>query len=181
MKSRWLILIALLALFAVGGTVMIAQGGSGGWSGHHWAARTDRGPGIAFGGFGHSLRFMTRYLNLTEDQQTQIRQLLQQERQANATERQQRADQLQAVQQQIHQAMTAQTFDESTLRQLYQQRSALLEDGFLARQKTMHEIYALLTTEQQQKVQDLFAMRQAWQEGRGPAGHGPAGQGPNGR
>jgi periplasmic protein CpxP/Spy len=170
MKPKWLMLIALFALVAAGGTVLIAQGGSGGWSGHHWAARMGRGPGMAFGPFGHSLRFMTRYLNLTEDQQTQIRQILQQEREANATERQQRAEQLQAIQEQIHQATLDQTFDESNLRQLYQQRSALLEDGFLARQKTMHQIYALLTPDQQQKVQDLFAMRQAWGGARGPAG-----------
>ena len=179
--TRWFILIALFGVLAMGGNVLAAQGGPGGGPGHQWAARMDRGPGMAFGGFGHSLRFLTRYLNLTADQQTQIRQLLQQERQANAAERQQRAEQLQAIQQQIHQATMTQNFDESTLRTLYQQRSALLEDSFLARQKTMHEIYALLTPEQQQKAQDLFAMRQAWQEGQGPGRHGSAGQGPTGR
>ena len=181
MRSRWLILIAVLALAAIGGTVLIAQGGPGRWAGQHRAARMERGPEMGFGPFGHSLRFMTRYLDLTEDQQAQVRQIFQQEREANATERQQQAEQLRTIQQQIHDATLAANFDESTLRQLYSQRSTLLENGFLARQKAMHDIYTLLTPEQQQKFQDLRDMRQAWQGGPGPGGNGPAGPGPNGR
>lgn len=170
MKPKWMILIALVAVVAVGGTLIVAQGGPGRWSGRHWAGPMDGGQGMAFGHFGpRSLRFMTRQLNLTEDQQAQIRQLLQQQRETEATDRQDTMDQLQAIQKQIHDATLAPTLDESLLRQLYSQRSVLLESGFLNRQKNMHEIYALLTPEQQQKFQDLFEARQARGRGPGPA------------
>lgn len=170
MKPKWTLLIAVLTTLAVGGTLLIAQGGPGNGSGHHWAARMDKGPGMAFGSFGHSLHFMTRYLDLTEDQQTQIRQILKQEHEANSAVRQERSAQLQAIQKQIHEATMAQSLDESLLRQLYAQRSTILEDGFIARQKTMHQIYTLLTPEQQEKAQNLFEMRQARREAQGPAG-----------
>ncbi len=116
-----------------------------------------QGPGRGFGpgpGFGrHSgwmLRHMTKELNLTTDQQTQIKNIMQAEK-----------AKVQPLMQQLRQNEQAQdaainsNFDEAQVRTFASQQAQIMTDLIVEKQRTKSQIYAVLTPEQRQKAQQL--------------------------
>jgi periplasmic protein CpxP/Spy len=119
-----------------------------------------QGPGREFGpGFRHHggwmLRHMTKELNLTADQQTQIKSIMQAER-----------SKIQPLMQQMRQNEQAQNatitgnFDEEQARTFANKQSQIMSDLIVEKQRTKSQIYAVLTPEQRQKAQQLMQQRQ---------------------
>ena len=108
---------------------------------------------------GHiSVKRMLAGLDLTDSQQQQIRQLLQQHRtEQQATQ----ADK--AARQQLHALLEAEYFDEATARQLLQQQQQQHLERHLSALKLQHQIRQILTAEQRAK---LAEKRQKWQHKR---------------
>jgi Spy/CpxP family protein refolding chaperone len=155
MKVRKSISLFVLVLLAVAGTaVLFGQGGPGKFGGPPFA-----GPGIerGFGFHPGMLRFMAGALDLTEDQQTQIRTLVEQDRATRKEQREAHVAAMEEIQKSIQTATTAKTFDAGALRALYEQRSALLEEGFIRQQQLRHDIFQVLTPEQQEKALEMLA------------------------
>jgi Spy/CpxP family protein refolding chaperone len=98
---------------------------------------------------------MTRELNLTEAQQTQIKTILQTQR-----------AKIQPLVQQLHQnqqtqgaAMTG-AFDETQARAFAGKQTQIMSDLIVERQRTQSEIYAALTPDQRSKAQQLMQQRE---------------------
>lgn len=145
-KKIFLGVTAIILVVAAGmaGTVL-AQGPGRGF-----------GPGAGFGRHsGWMLRHMTKELNLTADQQTQIKSIMQAQK-----------AKVQPLMQQLRQNEQAQnanitgTFDEAQARTFAGQQAQLMTDLIVERQRTKSQIYAVLTPEQRQKAQQLLQERQ---------------------
>ncbi len=104
---------------------------------------------------------MAKELNLTEDQQKQIKAILESERQKAAPLRKQLAEN----REQVRKAIEAQPFDESAVRALAAGQNATRVELVVSRARAKSQIFALLTPEQR----DL-AKKFRW-EGRGRHGH----------
>jgi periplasmic protein CpxP/Spy len=107
----------------------------------------------AAGPLGHMRAgFLARHimddLNLTTDQKAQIKTILVNERPTI----QQLRQQIEADNEQLH---SKSTFDESFVRGVAQQESGTLADAIVEREKIRSEIFAVLTPDQQQKVEQL--------------------------
>lgn len=120
-----------------------------------------QGPGREFGpGFRHHhggwmLGHMTKELNLTADQQSQIKSIMQAER-----------TKIQPLMQQLRQNEQAQNatitgnFDEEQARAFAGKQTQIMSDLIVEKQRTKSQIYAVLTPEQRQKAQQLMQERQ---------------------
>lgn len=119
-----------------------------------------QGPGREFGpGFRHHggwmLGHMTKELNLTADQQSQIKSIMQAER-----------SKTQPLMQQLRQNEQAQNatitgnFDEEQARTFANKQTQIMSDLIVEKQRTKSQIYAVLTPEQRQKAQQLMQQRQ---------------------
>ena len=145
--------LLVLAALAVAGTATLeAQRGPGEWRG------SPAGPGIesGFGFHPGMMRFLGRALDLTEEQRAQIQTLMDQSRDGGREQRQQNSEALREIQKSIREATTAEEFNAQDLHALYQQRSALLEEGFVKQQQLTHDIFRVLTEEQRQKALELL-------------------------
>jgi Spy/CpxP family protein refolding chaperone len=118
-----------------------------------------QGPG-RFGPGGWMLRHMTRKLNLTEAQQSQIKGILQTER-----------GKIQPLMQQLRQneqaenAAVSGTFDEAQARTFAGKQSQIMADLIVEKERTKSEIYAVLTPYQRTKALQLMQEReQRWQQ-----------------
>lgn len=138
---------ALVAALVTVGAVAYAQGpGPGGF----------RGRGPAFGplpGVGLAIRG----LDLTEAQREQIRQLTQQSREQMRG----LVDRVRAAQDARRQAVEAIPFNESQIRSAMEALVEVEADLAVARARLQSDIYALLTADQQQRVQQMRAERDA--------------------
>jgi Spy/CpxP family protein refolding chaperone len=145
-------LLVLAALAVAGSAILVAQRGPGQWGGH------PAGPGIesGFGFHPGMMRFLGRALDLTEEQQSQIQDLMRQEDDGGKEQRRQNFSALREIQKSIREATTAEEFNAQDLRTLYQQRSALLEEGFVKQKQLTHDVFRVLTEEQRQKALDLL-------------------------
>lgn len=126
-----------------------------------------QGPGREFGHGGRHggwmLRHMTKELNLTADQQTQIKSIMQAER-----------SKTQPLMQQLRQNEQAQNatitgnFDEEQARTFAGKQTQIMSDLIVERQRAKSQIYAVLTPEQRQKAQQLMQehqqKRQQWMQ-----------------
>jgi Spy/CpxP family protein refolding chaperone len=142
MNKRILFLAAMAIILAVAagiGRTVLAQG-----------------PGPGFGrGFGRHgggmLRHMSKELNLTADQQGQIKNIMQAER-----------GKTKPLMQQLRQNEQAQnsaingTFDEAQARAFAQKQTQIMNDLIVEKQRTKSQIYAVLTPEQRQKALQLM-------------------------
>lgn len=111
----------------------------------------------------HRLEKMSTVLDLTEVQQGQIKELLAKKQASHKDQFQQRSEdrkQMQALK-------TAANFDEAAFRAAAEKRAAQRIDMQVEKMKTKQQIFALLTSEQQEKANILFASM----DKRGP-GHG---------
>ncbi|HET9182374.1 MAG TPA: Spy/CpxP family protein refolding chaperone [Candidatus Angelobacter sp.] len=119
-----------------------------------------QGPGQEFGpGFrrhsGWMLKHMTKELNLTTDQQSQIKSIMQAERTKTRPLMQQLRQNAQA-----QNATINGNFDEQQARTFAGKQSQIMSDLIVERQRTKSQIYAVLTPEQRQKAQQLMQQRQ---------------------
>lgn len=145
--SRLFHLAAIAAVITVvlAGISAYAQGpGFGGFRGH--------GPG---GGRGVGLPL--RELDLTEAQQEQVRQLTRQHREQTRTF----MDQLRKAQEAQRQAIETLPVDEGRIRAAAQELARAQADLAVQHARLRSEIYALLTPDQQQRLQQLRAQREA--------------------
>jgi Spy/CpxP family protein refolding chaperone len=144
---RFLGLSALVAAVVTGGALVYAQDpGPGGLRG--------RGPGF---GPGRPLAGLAlRGLDLTDAQQEQVRQLSRQSRE------QMRAlmDRMRAAQEARRQAVEAIPFNESQVRAAMKELAEIEADLAVAEARLQSDVYALLTAEQQQRLQQMRAERQ---------------------
>ncbi|HEX4003214.1 MAG TPA: Spy/CpxP family protein refolding chaperone [Candidatus Acidoferrales bacterium] len=97
-------------------------------------------------------RFLVKHieddLNLTGDQKAQIKTILVNERPAIQQLRQQ-------IEQDNGQLHSKTTYDEAFVRSMAQQESATVADAIVEREKIRSEIFAVLTPDQQQKLEQL--------------------------
>ena len=112
-------------------------------------------PGRGFGRHrGWMLQHMTKQLNLTEAQQTQIKSIM-----ADSRTR------MKPLMQQLHQNQQAQnaningTFDEAQARAFAGKQAQVMTDLMVERQRTKSQIYAVLTPDQRAKAQQLMQER----------------------
>lgn len=110
----------------------------------------------------YRLARMTAVLELNEEQQQQIKSLLDQQWQ----NRQQQQEQMQASRDAMHDAMTADKFDEADFRAKAAKHDQLRADRMVERAQLRQKINALLTPEQQAKAEELASLRG------GPKGNG---------
>jgi Spy/CpxP family protein refolding chaperone len=149
MKSiRTRLLVAALAVL-LGGTIAKSQ-----------TADTTPPPppmhGPAFGIDGHMIGFYIKALGITEDQQTQMKATLQKER---AT--------LKPLMQQLHQLnqqlkpYVEGTYDPAKVQALVTAQSQALVQFKIEETRIHNELYQMLTTDQQAKLKEIEANRQA--------------------
>lgn len=123
-----------------------------------------QGPGAGFGpgfgpGFGRHggwmFHRMAQELNLTADQQAQVKNIMQAEK-----------AKVQPLMQQLRQNEQAQNatvngnFDEAQARAFANKQTQIMSDLIVEKQRTKSQIYALLTPEQRQKAQQLMQEHQ---------------------
>ena len=106
-------------------------------------------------GFGHRnggmLKHMTKQLNLTEAQQTQIKSIMAEERAKTKP-----------LMQQLHQNEQAQnasvngSFDEAQARAFAGKQTQIMSDLIVEKQRTKSQIYSVLTPDQRQKALQLM-------------------------
>ena len=116
------------------------------WGGHKGFGKRGGHKGFGFG----------RAIDLTDEQKTQIRSIMQSSREANAGVRQQLAE----LRTQMHEVTKAAQFDEARFRQLAQQQAALTTEMKVSRARTMSTIHnTVLTAEQRAKLDEMAAKR----------------------
>jgi Spy/CpxP family protein refolding chaperone len=106
-------------------------------------------------GFGHQhgsmLRHMSKQLNLTEAQQTQIKTILADERSKTMPLRQQLRQNEQAQNAAINGA-----FDEAQARAFASKQAQIMSDLMVEKQRAKSQIYSVLTPDQRQKALQLM-------------------------
>lgn len=138
-KKIFIIPAILMALAAGMATSALAQRPGKGFGHHH----------------GSMLKRMTKELNLTDAQQTQIKGIMSAEK-----------TKIQPLMQQMRQNQQAQnasingTFDENQARAFATKQAQVMTDLMVEKQRMRSEVYAVLTPEQRQKAQQLMQERQ---------------------
>jgi Spy/CpxP family protein refolding chaperone len=145
MKRSFFIVVAIVMAVAAGLAVSALAQGHG-----------------RFGPDGWMLRHMTRKLNLTEAQQSQIKGILQSER-----------GKIQPLMQQLRQNQQAEdaavngNFDEAQARTFAGKQTQIMANLIVEKERTKSEIYAVLTPDQRTKALQLMQEReQRWQRHR---------------
>jgi periplasmic protein CpxP/Spy len=141
-------LIAVVAALVSGGAFVYAQGPDGG-------GPRGGGPGLGRGGPGAVMPL--RDLEVTEAQREQIRQL----REQNRTQMQSLFERLRAAHAARRKAVEAVPFNESLVRAAMSELASVEADVAVAEARLQADIYALLTADQQQRLQKLRADREA--------------------
>lgn len=151
-------------LFAVASLTLVLTGMLGGIA---YATGRDRGPGHFRGFF---IQRMAAQLGLSEEQQTQIRQILEEERTTTEPLRQQ----LKATHDQLRALGTDGVFNEVQVRVLAQQQAQTMTELIVAKERTKARIAAVLTPEQRERAKQMlerFHQRMRgghkWHHGRG--------------
>jgi periplasmic protein CpxP/Spy len=139
-RKSILALIAALAIAALGATAL---------------AQSNFGEGAKHGEFrgGHFGQRMAAELGLTDQQQTQIKQILQNEK---ATVQPLR-EQLRSEHQQMLAATKGGAFDEAQVRTLANQQAQTQANMIVEREKVKGEIYKVLTPDQRAKADQMQA------------------------
>lgn len=114
------------------------------------------GPGFGRGGFRGPLA-MLRQLELTDEQRSQVRQVMD----GHRDELRAIGERLAAAHKAQHDAVTAATFDEQAVRAKSAELAEVTADAAVLRAKMHSEVFAVLTPEQQAKAAELEAQREA--------------------
>ncbi|GHF87244.1 Spy/CpxP family protein refolding chaperone [Thalassotalea marina] len=104
-----------------------------------------------------SMHKMARYLELSDEQKTKIKDIYQQAREDNVVYKESR----QAYKTQLEQIMAAKDFDEEAFASLRQTYAVTFSEAALSRAKTKHAIYHTLTEEQREKLKSAKGKRRA--------------------
>jgi periplasmic protein CpxP/Spy len=145
MKKKTKILTVALAVILVAGVAgaWAAASGQGRW-GH--------------GGFEHHmLGMMTDYLDLTDAQQAQVKQIFASEKPTMMP----LVQQMHQTRQQLRQLEQSNTFDEAKVRALASQQSQTMAELTVEKAKVANQIFNLLTPEQKAKAQKFLERREA--------------------
>ncbi len=140
MTKKFFIFIVCVLAVAAGFAAHVAAQGRHGRYGHHE---------------GRMLHRMTKELNLTDAQQTQIKSILQAEKTKIQPLRQQLRQNEQA-----ENASVSGSFDETQARAFAGKQAQMMTDLIVEKQRTKSEIYAVLTPDQRAKAQQLMQARQ---------------------
>jgi periplasmic protein CpxP/Spy len=146
MKGKSKVLTVALALVLVAGVAVswAAAGGARGQGGH--------------GGFEHHmLGMMTDYLDLTDAQQAQVKQLFAAEKSTVLP----LVQQLHQTRQQLRQLEQSSTFDESKVRAIAGQQAQTMTELTVEKSKVANQIFNLLTPDQKAKAQKFMERREA--------------------
>jgi protein CpxP len=140
MHKKSIIVVAILMAVAAGlATSAFAQRSGMGFGGHN----------------GWMLKHMTKQLNLTADQQTQIKGIMANEK-----------TKIKPMMQQLRQNEQAEnaningTFDENQARAFAGKQAQLMTDLIVEKERMRSQVYAVLTPEQRQKALQLMQERQ---------------------
>jgi protein CpxP len=115
-----------------------------------------RGMHGALGMDGHMMEFYAKFLNVTDEQKTQMKAVLQKERPTLQTAMQQ----LHQMDQQLKQYEEG-TYDEAKVQSLVAQQSQTLVQLKVNETRIHNELYQLLTPDQQSKLKEFEANRAA--------------------
>ena len=115
-----------------------------------------RGEGRDFAGRGmrggaQHIKMLAIALDFTDEQKAQVREIVAAKRKEKKVLRQQ----MRAAQQQLHSMMDSDPFDESAFRAQAEKAAAMRIDSMVNRAKTRQAIFAVMTTEQQEKAKKL--------------------------
>jgi protein CpxP len=153
MKKRVFIPILTVSTLLVGSLVLAAPGGygknscnGGGPGPMSYEQHEER--------VGRKLEMMTTVLDLTNEQQTQIKELFNQRHQKNQALR----EQMQASRKVLREAKNAEPFNEADFRAKAAVQADLKTDMMVEHVKLKEQIHALLTPEQQKKAETLEGM-----------------------
>ncbi len=160
MRIRNIIITSLTALALSATGPLLAQGGPGGGFGGPGGGFG--GPGGGFGGHGafagggldrleHMLPRLADYLELTDDQQSQIQAILDDELPAIHVLR----DQIRDARELYMEGRDPGQFDEAQVRAFAESQASLHVEMAVASARTMSRVYNVLTPSQQDKLQDL--------------------------
>ncbi len=156
--NRKFISAVLFIMLAIGGalyTQALAQ------------PRFQEGPTTADGqgqvGPQHRLELMAEVLDLTDDQQAQIKEIFDSEREAMGPY----LEQLKQGREAINEAVCNPTFDEVQVRALATRQAEIKVELTVAKARAKNKIFVLLTPEQQEKAKKLRHLL----EGHGKRGH----------
>lgn len=105
---------------------------------------------------GHAVQFLTDYLNLTDQQQVQIKSILAQER----TKIQPLLGDARLVHQQVEAAALSDNFDPTQVRTILEQHKDSLVNLAVEAARAQNEVFKVLTPDQRTKLEQLRARRQ---------------------
>lgn len=159
MTTMWKRMIAVTAgvALAVGATAAIhaREQGPGGGPRGGFGRRGPGGPGgPGMGGPGGIVPAL-RALDLTEAQREQVKGVMD----AHKAEFEAQMQKLGPARRALQETITAETLDETAIRQRAAELAAVEADGAVLRAKVHAQVWGLLTPEQQQKARDLKAQR----------------------
>lgn len=97
------------------------------------------------------LEIMAEVLDLSEVQQKQIQEIIEQE----CAERDGNREKMHASREQMRTLLESDTFDEAAVRSLAESEAKMKIDAFVARAKVKNQIFQLLTSEQQELAEKL--------------------------
>lgn len=122
-----------------------------------WAGAAGQGP-WGHGGFEHRmLGMMTDYLELTDAQQAQVKQIFASEKPTMMP----LVQQLHQTRQQLRQLEQSSTFDEAKVRALASQQAQTMTELTVEKAKVANQIFNLLTPDQKAKAQKFMERREA--------------------
>ncbi|ELR63981.1 hypothetical protein C942_03060 [Photobacterium marinum] len=159
-KFKKTLLIAIALPFALGSASALAYGG-GHKGGHHGGYHEGRGGCGNFDG-----KQMFRDLDLTDEQRDQMRDFRRTNRDAMRTEYREHFDTMRGYHQQMQNLMLAENFDENAVRNLAKQMSDLQIEHRVTMLKKRHEMLAVLTPAQKEKLKQLQDERRSQCEAR---------------
>jgi Spy/CpxP family protein refolding chaperone len=112
--------------------------------------------GFGFGMEGHMMGFFAKYLNITDDQKTQMKAVLQKERATLKPLMQQ----LHEMEQQLRPYQEG-TYDAAKVQAIVSQQSQTLVQLAVEESRIHNELFQLLTPDQQSKMKEFEANREA--------------------
>jgi len=120
------------------------------------------GHGHEFGMGGPMMRFMVKSLNLTDDQKTQLKAIMQKERPTMKP----LFEQSRQIEKQLRQYAEG-TYDEAKVRTLAAQKAQVEVELTVQKTRIHNQLFQLLTADQQAKMKDMEAQHEAHMQARG--------------
>ena len=110
-----------------------------------------------FGMEGHEMGFFAKQLNLTDEQQAQMKTIME----SAHTSMKPLHQQSRQIEMQLHQYAMGTTFEEAPVQKLAQQKALIDAQITVAETKVHNQMFQLLTPDQQAKAKELIATHEA--------------------